>query len=101
MKKGVFYILICLINIPAAMLVGISFLSGPSFYSSSLKIFFDRILFAIIVSLVFALLSFLLGFFFRRALEFTNLSLKKIFIYQFAAVLLAFITVTLIVTINS
>lgn len=83
------------------MLIGISFLSGPSFYSSSLKVWSGRVLFVILVSLVFALFSFLLGWIIRRSLGFTSSGLKRIFLYQFITILSAFIIVTIIVTINS
>lgn len=95
----IFYFVLLLLNITAFILLGTSFLSGPSFGGegavsmSETEVFVRHNLYAMIVSIVFSALASILGYLFRKSVNITIRSLKRIFIGEFVFYLLVFFVV--------
>jgi hypothetical protein len=96
MNKMIFYSLLLVINIAAFILIGISFLSGPSSGEGAIKMsemeaFLNLSIYIIIVSIVFSALAALLGYLFRRSINANMNTIKKIFIGEFILFLFVFL----------
>jgi hypothetical protein len=101
--KILFYVLVLINNIIALVLIGISFLSGPSATGEGAEkntealIFFRHMFYGIIVSLIFAATSLLIGYLFKKTLNFSREALLKLFVGVFALLLFVFLIVYCIV----
>ena len=92
--KPLYYILLLLNNSIACLFFGIAFLNSPAMSDEAPNPLTEQqlvvrlILYGIIISLVFSLISLLLGRIFRTKMSFERKDLKRLFVFDFFILLI-------------
>lgn len=97
-----YYVLLLLNNAIACIFFGIAFLNTPAANNEEIlhplteqQLGFRLILYGIVISLVFSLISLLVGNIFKAKMSFERKDLRKLFVYNFLSLLFIWLGICL------
>lgn len=100
-----YYVLLLLNNAIACVFFGIAFLNPPAANNEEIlhplteqQLLFRLILYGIVISLVFSLISLLIGNIYREKMAFERKNLRKLFVYNFLSLLFIWLVICLYIS---